>query len=564
MKSFSILDLEKVIDPDIFDAGLQLVEEGIISGIKEIETNLWVARTSLEIEPELLISRDKVKTYSCDCQLARSGNICEHIAGTAILFRRERNRPTSKTKRTTSKKKAPPKKITTAHILNMVSEQEIKDFVRKYARSNRQFAVSLKTKFAHLFQSEDTGKKYGQVLETIIKTHVGRSAYLKVAKLRRLLKNLDELLDQAENALAQNHYGDVFSLLSNFIEYVVPVVWKSKGDDLLVRLDRAFQLLNQLVQKDISPELQEKMAAKMIEECPKFKYRSGETTAKFFFSLGYLYERMGQLDMLSDFIEEQVKDSTWGHWLMAEWQVFRYRIASTLEKEEVCKEIMAESILDRPLFNRMIKDAELRNDKNTLKYLIETAKEQDSGILNNMALHTEKILLSMAKEEKNKRNLVIHAEKLFLDTLDLQYFELLKQNISKYKWSSFFARLIDKITSNNKYWVQKEAVAELLAREKKIAGLFHYIQQIKSLTLLSKYETVLLNNDRLKYIELFESMAMDHAKHHLGEKNARFLSEKIATLINGKEKSFAQELIRKLQTEYPQRRSLMNELSRIS
>ncbi len=135
--NFPLKNLENHLKESWLLSGEELHEEGAVSGLVELERNLWVGRVK-DREVEVQLSPSRVKAYSCDCPEFKKEKGCGHIAA-ALFYLRNLLRQRLEVKEPV-KKPLSDKKISFLQHLQLIPSDDLIDFVRDYARQNRPFA----------------------------------------------------------------------------------------------------------------------------------------------------------------------------------------------------------------------------------------------------------------------------------------------------------------------------------------------------------------------------------------------------------------------------------------
>ena len=168
---FLLDHLEQYIPDELVEQAEQYLEQGAISPLKEVEKNLWSANVAAgaDYEVEVQLRGEKVIAYSCDCEQYGPKSVCAHLTAVFLQLRpliRQRKEQKKEQKVALNS----PKRLTTNIILQQVNPEDLKEFVRSFARTNRQFALALKARFASLVSEIDREEKYDQLLATAIKS----------------------------------------------------------------------------------------------------------------------------------------------------------------------------------------------------------------------------------------------------------------------------------------------------------------------------------------------------------------------------------------------------------
>ena len=89
--NFLLSDLEKFVNETALLLGEELLEQGCVRNLQEIERHLWLAEVQdLSLfEVELRITPTKIAQGSCECTTFRPGDPCGHFVAAALALRRQ-------------------------------------------------------------------------------------------------------------------------------------------------------------------------------------------------------------------------------------------------------------------------------------------------------------------------------------------------------------------------------------------------------------------------------------------------------------------------------------------
>ncbi len=558
--NFNLQEIEQHLDADLIDNGLKLLDGSDEQAITEMEKGIWAFQLSNGFEPAIELSRKKIKSHSCDCKAGMRGEFCNHLTALALGVRRKLNKPRP-TKSPSKKSNTSKKKINTNNILALAGHEELKMFVKGFARSNRQFSVALKTHFAHLFETDDLHAKYKEILETAIKSCIGRSRrHLTAAKQRKLNKHIDALINQAEDGLARKFYAESFAILCNVIEQVTPLTWNAYGSHLNERVDRAFQLSLQWANSELPPELEREAVKYFTDQAGAFKYRSGEKTIAFFPLLIALYQRTGDLQQLDAFIRFQLGDDSMSQSLTRAWNAFHLNVAELLKDTELVDSILEEAAFDRFLFSRILVWAKQEKRTQIIKQLFGLAKEKNPTILSQISREADRILFDIALEEKDAKTISRLAPVLFMQTREASYYHTLISFTEKKKRKKTTEAFFNLVLNDALILSEFIAISDLMIEEGLETGLLDFISKRRSLSLLKRHLESLLHFDRNKTLEICGELPIHFLNHHVGYANATAVAELVELLAQYEERDFVKKLAKKLIEAFPRRRSLSVQL----
>lgn len=183
--------------------------------------------------------------------------MCPHIAATLIKIRQfyEQREETRRVKAEQKPSTELTRFTVRAPALDNATPEALADFVRDFARRDRDFALALKTRFAaHVTESENP---YALVLDSVLPKP---SAKTKISEpdFRRLRKALDGLEEQLGLAQAAMDFRSMFQIASAIFLKINPLHAKAEGNRraaLLHFCQKSFEALILIHHSAPSPEI---------------------------------------------------------------------------------------------------------------------------------------------------------------------------------------------------------------------------------------------------------------------------------------------------------------------
>ena len=287
--NFPLSEVELYLNESSLVQGEWLLEQGRVGHLRETERHLWLSEVSdgAVWEVEMRISPSKVQQASCECAAFRSDKQCAHLAAALLALRRLLNdRQAEKQAARVQKKERPVRTLDTQSILNNIRADDLADFVRQYARSNRAFAVALKTRFATDVPTLDNKAKFSELLDSAI--GMARKADYSISHrgAGKIAAVADEMLSQAKQAIAQRHWADAADMAQSIIEKLTPLLRKAGERQVLLReaIRQSFQILLDIPASPVPPppDLKDALWHYAAEESKKLLYRNNDLDRPFF------------------------------------------------------------------------------------------------------------------------------------------------------------------------------------------------------------------------------------------------------------------------------------------
>lgn len=557
MMNFSLEYIEQNVSENFLVLGEQLVEQNAVLNLQEVEKHLWIATVDNQFEVEVKITPSKVTACSCECENFKQTGICEHLVGTFLVLRKTIAKKTQvkKTKPTQKKKD----KLTINSILKNADQAALHTFIQNYASKNKNFAIALKARFASVVEFSDNKEKYLQLLDAVIKQSRKKDRTLSFHGERKLMKVADELFQQAELALDQRHYVTVRLIAESVIEKFTPIIRKSYHPSNMVGLVKeAFQLLHKLLKAPVAPTVLEDLWEYAIKEVKKITYKINEITPHFYHLLIALAALLDREIWLIDFLQTLSFEASYSNKNHTQLLISRITLLEQNDRLEEAQALIKDNLHNPDLLLFALNQSKKKNNVVRMKYLA------DIGLNANFsnAIHRQiaDIRLAIATEEADTPLQTTLARQLLLQTFDVDYFHTFKTAHSG-DWTKAFTNLVEDAEKLPFSVGRRDFVATLYQEEGKHGELMNYIRRLKSLDMLEKFDQFLLNYFRSEVFELYRTLIEDYITHHLGRVASKRVKQKLHHLHKIGGAALAEELVKKMRTEYADRQSLMEELA---
>lgn len=552
--NFLLKNLEASLLESHLLVGEKLLDNRQVTSLYESHRNLWEAKVD-GFEIEMQITPSRVKACSCECPIFLENKMCGHLAAGLLSLRRHLSEKKAS-------KKSPNKvyqKLTVNAILDQVGKDELSAFVRYFARSNRSFSNALKTRFAGLVPMEDNAEKYRQVLDSVMKTARNKNDRISANGARQLLATGRDLVGQAKDALALEHYVDGWSIIQVLIEKVVPVVNRTdfETDNFLEFIEQCFASIQSLVEQPIPPALKNEIWDYIKNVAPRPIYRGYNISVYFFKQLFPLADDKNKRIALLDLVNNELKFSK-NFSKKYVRQLITVKLA-ILEKRGFAKEleIYIEEVLENT--EHVLLVVGIGIDNNNIKTAKSLAKKGLTISGHHLYQYRLKVLLlDIAVAEKNKKDIIKWAGDCFVASGQVKYIRLAKQ-FNGEKWESYIDRLANQIKTSNPIH-RNEYLANLYAEEKYFDELSAIIRSNNSLDFLMKHDECFLPENVNTLYTLYVELLDYYFSNHIGKRP----TQKMLLIFNHLRQLNAQKLVDKLvafvRKNHPKRMELAMEL----
>ena len=173
-------------------------------------------------------------------------------------------------------------------------------------------------------------------------------------------------------------------------------------------------------------------------------------------------------------------------------------------------------------------------------------------------------LLKVAQYQNNASKTIEYARFLFIDDFypEQDYYIILKENVEDENWNAFLDELIIEITLK-KRWSYTELIRKIYIKEEWWDRLFMMLKQNPSLGHIEQNEKYLAKDFSSELIELYSERITYYVENYVGRKHYQTACRYLRRMkkLGGNEK--VHELIELFRNQYPQRRALIDELTRV-
>ncbi len=559
---FPLKNIEANVNDRFFIIGETLYEQGKVTDLSEAEKHLWLANV-VGNEVEVQITPSKVRACTCECERYKEEEMCEHITAVLLKLRRELDRVKTAKAQQRVKRNSVAKKLTTAVILDHISTDELKHYVRDYAKSNRAFGLALKARFAASVPMADDREKFFQLLETTIKDARTKHDRIRYKGKLKLLKILKELLAQVDDYIASEKFTDAFYILQAIIEKCAPLYWKVEGDasKYYGEIKRSFNLLQNLLESNPAPAMREDIWHFCLAECGKSTYRLSGFSQSFFQILLDLADDREKEDELVQVIDSQVDSLTIGGKSKASLLIHKLNILERQNQDEAAEKLVFENLSEPDLLLFVTEKALEKKNYIRARFLAEQSFKHNFPI--PIVSKMEEVLLSIAQAENKPKEIKDFARRKLLRKKEIVDYELLKEAVDDADWSDFITTFLEELAKKPYSMEKRDLIAEIHARENNFSALLDYIENIRSLDLLQRYDVLLMEEEKERVNTIYEDILNSFIRHHLGRQSSEKIRLALQHLHDIGARKLARDLTKKFRTHYPERFTLIEELARL-
>lgn len=272
-KSQDLFELH--FDGEIVYQGEQLYDAGAVQDMHKPEKNLWIVMVFDDVfyEVELFSPFAQRRKVSCECEEFKNSKACKHITAALFALRTQLKEEADRKAERLKNKSSTGKKLNINTLLQDLDKDDLLNFVRGYARKDKNFNIALKAHFARKVDLVDNRAKFKAILDSIIKPIISPTVRAKASDLKNFISVSKELIAQLEDAISLSEYIDAYYIIDAGIsksEYV-RYHYDNYSDETLSISKRYHELLILLYQR-VHAEALKKNLLELIIDLPQRSY----------------------------------------------------------------------------------------------------------------------------------------------------------------------------------------------------------------------------------------------------------------------------------------------------
>lgn len=552
MQKYALNDFEFRINTATWQGADLLAQSGAVKALSEVEKHFWTAaveEAEERHEVEVIITPHRIKAYTCDCWNENRRFMCVHIAATLFKLRQYLEQRAVQRQSAAAPAAKSLSRLSIAQVLDNADPATLLEFVRLYAKQDREFALALKTWFAG--GVEEAENPFALVLDPLLPKPLRPDTW-KDAALRRLRKTLDNLLAQLSPAINSGNLRLQFQLSAAILEKILPLLPQTDARHLgalTAACQSAFQAQQQLQQQTgLSPELRDAVWKLWFELGRKgvFPVEMSRDVLRFVGALAMEGpERITAVQ--TQFREAPFPASAF--WL--QWVLYTQALQETPEA------------IGATLNAYRSRPAILREAMVQLYYLgcgpaifEDAAQLIAEGVFSTVQQRElEDILFLIADKSGNDLYKAQYFQQKYLKTGQLDWYQQLK-TLSGKKWPAARTKLITALRQAGDI----RNIAVLYAAETMLEPLQGLLEVEDNPGLLQACESILLPEHRSFVLDRYIALLTAHLNSHFGRPASVFVREQLAPLVQKGGQDLVLEIIQSLVRTFTTRQTLAEEL----
>lgn len=552
--SIPIHNIEHYFNENLVLVAENLLDKNLAGDLHRLEQGVWTAEVQ-GFEVEIQLKASKIVAHTCECPSTEP--VCSHLVAAAMLLRKKLISDEQEKK----EKKANdfiPKKLNISSILKYASEDELKDFLREYARGDKKFSSVLKAHFIHQVEVYDPYKYLTFLKGILSKGELNKPTF---AAARRLKKTYDILQNKADESIILGHMLEAWLNAKAILEFHHPVAqrenvlkvnFNEQIECAIAHIDRIYKLSTVI-------ELKEEIEAYVQEEVLKGQYRRIYDNAfnqwiqligKFNSSPVEEIFQLCQTYILENGRNQDSKINCFKHY---------YRLLKKENRLEELYNFTSQAELSPFLLVQFADNLSQLEEGEVGLHILNQRLQSKQSEMEKKILYPAVFEIAL---RTNKKDLLLKTGvECMLSNTDIHYYESLMQTkikgLSENKIKSYFQKAISNIESKD---AQTKLYAQFYLCNEDYTSYFKFMDNEGSIDLHIKYCHQIPEDYNKEHKELLKQLVSIYLENHFGDKPAVKLRKIFAILHDNEQNKLSQDLERFINKKFSNRKRLIEDI----
>ena len=554
-------DFEQFIDDTILKRGLSYFKSGAITDFSEMSNGQYEAIVSgtEAYTVQLKISNRTIVEHNCDCPYDM-GPVCKHIV--AVTFHLQQvelqlNQPSIPKSR---KKKTKSVSQQVKELLKTISHKELIEFVEENTQKDREFRVYFLASFGHINGTE-CKEFYQKQIHSSLQTAKGRDGWISWHEMKFLNKTMQPVLENLAKNFENKNFEVVFLMSTALLEEMTKAFdfADDSSGDIGYFINVATESLTKLAEEKLPAPLKQKVFEYCISSYKQKIFEGWDWHLGMLYIASKLTDKESDADIILAYLE-----SVNGNYEREKAQSFKLDL---LKRFKDTKEV--EEFISKHISNSKIRKQEIEKafENKNFDRAIELAKDGikcDEQSKPGLAKDWYDWLLKIALTQNDTPNSIKYARYRLINNFrgTQDYYQILKDTIEPEKWHPFLEEIIKEVTPKNS-WTYTALIRTIYINEAWWDRLFIMLKQNLSLENIQENEQYLAKDYSAELIELYSERIANYVEKYIGRNHYQTACKYLRRMkkLGGNEQ--VDKLIELFRKQYPQRKALMDELSRV-
>ncbi len=554
-------EFEQLIDEKILKRGLSYFKGGAISDFSEISNGEYEAIVSgtEEYTVQLEISNNTITEHNCDCPYDM-GPVCKHVV--AVIFHLQQDELELNQPNFTIPKKKKTKSISqqVKELLKAIPHNELIEFVQENSKKDKKFRNYFLASFGHLSQNQSK-EFYQKQIHSILQSAAGRDGWIGWSDMKYVVNTTESFLENAEKYLANNNFENVFFISTALLEEMTEAFQygDDSNGDLGYFIESAMELLSKLTQEKLPKILKEEIFEYCISSFNRRLFEGWDWHLGILHLACELIEKESDADIILSCL-----DTINGEYERERAQSFKLDLLRKFKSEKEVEKYINKHISNSSIRTKEIEKAFKNKDFERVISLSKDGIKCDEKDKPGLAKNWYDWLLKIALVQNDTIKIIEYARFRLINSFGgtQDYYQILKENIENKNWHPFLEEIIKEITPKQR-WTYTELIRKIYIKEEWWDRLFLMLKQNLSMENIQQNEQYLVKDYSSELIELYSERIINYVEKYIGRNHYQTACKYLRRMkkLGGNDK--VNELIELFKKQYPQRKALMDELSRV-
>lgn len=500
--------IELIYDDELVQQGELLFESNAVSDVSVLDSNLYVCQVKdgLNYEVEIFGPFLKKQKLSCECAFFKSNRVCKHAI--AALFKiREDFKEKEKSKEVVSVdtplKKQKLATLNINQILEEIDHEDLKSFVKNYAKQDKKFSTQLKVSFARKIDLSNNQDKYKNILNTIIRPYTGLQAKSNASELRAIIHVLEDFGDQINDCIALGQYREAFNIYESAfakLEYVRH--YHQYHAEQTLKLSHSYhQMIVDFLGEKLPPELRLEFMSFLIDLVGRSYYHFSDVHNNIINLLSKTNKPKDN-EKIKVILPELIDKKN------GEEQIILLALYLKLEgkygkSQQVFVQPYQGNILD-------IVDQLLAINEEAIALAILENKQNGKRFEKDVA--NRLIFLYVRFNLKDK--LIQTAYQAYVVTGDLKYIDILKRELDEMQYNEALVNIENDLRDKK---ADPLFLIRVYKREERWVELLNYFEELGDIELLMQHDLSIYKAERMGLVTIYQQFISNYLDEHLGD-----------------------------------------------
>ncbi len=553
---------ETIIDEKILKRGADYYEDGAVIDFEEISTGEYeaIVMGTEEYRVQFKVSDNTIVEHLCDCPYD-FGPVCKHLVAAIFYLEQDRliiNHQTSATQKTQKKTISVSKQV--KNILNQVSHNELIIFIEKQSKTDKKFRNYFLSAFSYLHQGQSKDFYQNQI-HNALQAAKGRDGYISWSETKYIHSTITPFLENAEESLDKGGFENAFYISVALLEEMTEAFEYAddSGGDIGYFINASIELLFDIVAGDIPKSLNDEIVDYCLSQFEKGTFSDWDWHLTLLHIASKLVKNEKEADVII-----QCLDSVQDTYEIERAQTFQLELIRKFKGIDEAEKFIEKHIANPSIRKEeIVRSFENKNYKR-VKKLSEYGIFQDQNDKQGLLGQWYDWLLKTAIAEQNTPEIIEFARYRFLNGFgsSQNYYQILKNTVPEKEWHRFLEDIIKEITPDT-HWRYSHLIRKIYIEEKWWDRLFLMLKENTSLQNIEENEFYLSKDYASELVQLYRERLEKYVENYVGRKHYKTACRYLRRMkkLGGKEQ--VDSLIRVFKETYPQRRALMDELSKV-